>query len=62
MPLSEGSKISLYADDMMLHKPVSSSVDLTNLQKDVDSIFEWSRSNFMVFNVAKCKSMLLSRR
>ena len=60
VPLSEGSKISLYADDMMLYKPISSSVDLTNLQKDVDSIFEWSCSNFMVFNVTKCKSMLLS--
>ena len=60
VPLSEGSKISLYADDMMLYKPISSSADLTNLQKDVDSIFEWSCSNFMVFNVTKCKSMLLS--
>ena len=54
VPLSEGSKISLYADDMMLYKPISSSVDLTNLQKDC--------SNFMVFNVTKCKSMLLSRK
>ena len=31
VPLSEGSKISLYADDMMLYKPISSSADLTNL-------------------------------
>ena len=63
VPLSEGSKISLYADDMMyMYKPVSSNVDLTNLQKDVDSIFEWSCSNFMVFNVTKCKSMLLSHK
>ena len=62
VPLSEGSKISLYADDMMLYKPISSSVDLTNLQKNVDSIFEWSCSNFMVFNVTKCKSMLLSHK
>ena len=62
VPLTEGSKMSLYADDMMLYKRITSSSDATNLQKDVNSIFNWSCNNSMVFNVAKCKSMLLTRK
>ena len=41
VPLTEGSKISLYVDDMMLYKQITSSSDVTNVQKDVDSIFNW---------------------
>ena len=62
VPLTEGSKVSLYADDMMLYKRIPSSSDVTNLQKDVNSIFYWSCNNSMVFNVAKCKSILLTRK
>ena len=60
--LSNGSTLVLYADDMLLFKPISSEDDYTNLQGDVDSLKDWSASHFLTFNPSKCKYMLLSKK
>ena len=62
LQLSEGTKVSLYADDMLLYKPISSDNDYVELQHDIDQVHLWSRKNGMQFNVTKCKCMLLSRK
>ena len=62
LQLSEGTKVSLYADDMLLYKPISSTNDYVELQHDIDQVHLWSRKNGMQFNVTKCKCMLLSRK
>ena len=36
--LSVGSKLSLYADDMLLYKPIRVDGDYVDLQSDVDSL------------------------
>ena len=38
LQLSEGTKISLYADDMLLYKPISSDNDYVELQHDIDQV------------------------
>ena len=61
LALSENSKLSLYADDMLLYKTISSTADYAELQQDIDLIYGWSTANLMTFNVSKCKCMLVIR-
>ncbi len=60
--ISDGSKIVLYADDILLYRPISSPGDLQYLQHDVDQLQDYATANYMTFNVSKCKFMLVSRR
>ena len=60
--LSEGSTLNLFADDMLLYKPIKSSVDFNNLQSDIDKVSEWVDRNHLTLNTAKCKSMLVTRK
>ena len=60
LDISEGSKIMLYADDILLYWPVSSNGDFAALQSDVNMIQNWASSNFMTFNKTKCKVMHIS--
>ena len=60
LQLSKGTKVSLYADDMLLYKPISSDNDYVELQHDVDKIHLWSRNNGMQFNVTKCKCIYVA--
>ena len=39
--LSDGSTLNLYADDMLLYKPVKSIEDIHHLQMDIDCICDW---------------------
>ena len=60
--LSEGTKISLYADDMLIYKPISTNSCYEELQQDINNIFQWSVENLMSFNISKCKCMLLTHK
>jgi len=39
--LTVGSKLSLYADDMLLYKPIRVDGDYVDLQSDIDSLNNW---------------------
>ena len=60
--LSKGSTLLVYADDILLFKPLSSPSDIQELQDDVDRICEWISLNHLTINVAKSKSMCITRR
>ena len=60
--LSNNSKLIMYADDILLYKTILMLTDYTELQEDINHIFDWSTSNEMSFNISKCKQMLLSRK
>ena len=62
LDISMGSKIVLYADDILLYRPVSSDSDFVSLQRDINMIQTWASSNFMTFNESKCKVMHISRK
>ena len=55
---SDGSKLTLYADDMLLY------TDRWNHPRTIksNSISEWVSANRLHLNVTKCKSMLISWR
>ena len=40
-PLSDGSKMTLYADDMLLYRYIETPQDHQMLQDDINSISEW---------------------
>ena len=62
LQLSSRSTLNLYADDMLLFKPVSSDKDSEDLQSDINYIQEWAEANYLTFNTNKCKTMLVSRK
>ena len=51
----------VYADDILLFKPLSSPSDMQELQDDVDRICEWISSNHLTISMAKAKSMCITR-
>jgi len=62
LPISGGSQLVLYADDILLYRPISRQEDYALLQRDIDNIDSWVSNNYLQFNVAKCKYMLLISR
>jgi len=62
IPLSAGTKFVLYADDVLVYKPISSLDDHHLFQGDLNAITTWIAQNSMTLNTAKCKYMLVSRK
>ena len=62
VPLSEGSRLTVYADDMLLYKPISCQEDFAALQNDIDKLEFWTTTNQLQFNTSKCKYMVVSRK
>ena len=58
LTLSTGSKLVLYADDILLYKPINSTSDSDDLQKDVDAILE---SRGLTPNHSKTKLLSITR-
>ena len=48
------SSLQLFADDCILYRTITSPEDSIQLQRDLDSIFEWSQLWQMNFNIKKC--------
>ena len=55
IPLSHGSKIMVYADDIVLFKPITTDLDLTTFQNDIVSVDSWAKANSLKLNVTKTK-------
>ena len=56
------SKVNLFADDILLYHLISVLEDYATLQRAISLIEEWSITNFLNFNAAKCKYMIISRK
>lgn len=59
--LSVNSDLNLYADDMVLYKPVRSAVDVTEFQEDINLIANFVKLVLLQLNVSKTKFMVLTR-
>ena len=55
-------KITLYADDMLICKPICSDTSYVELQQDINLLSQWSEENMLSFNTAKYKCMLLTKK
>ena len=53
--ISEGTNMSLYADDTKIWRVISSESDIKSLQNDIDTLISWTKRNLMKFNKDKCK-------
>ena len=64
LPLSPGSKLVIYADDVLLYRPIRQASDFQLLQQDVDALGLWADNNYLTlnFNPSKCKAMVFSSR
>ena len=50
----------MYADDILMFKPIKCTEDYMVFQKDINSLSDWVNINHLQFNVQKCKFMLVS--
>ena len=58
---SHGTQILLFADDIILYKPVSNDLDTINFQADVDVVANWAKLNHLELNSRKSKLMFITR-
>ena len=60
--LSSGSVLNLFADDMLLYKPITLQHDYQSHQEEVNRIQEWVNPKYLSLNPIKCKCMIVTRR
>ena len=56
--LSLNSTIRLYADDALLHSPITGASSVEAFQKDLDSLERWASKWQMSFNTSKCSIII----
>ena len=54
--------LTMYADDILLYKPINHSGDYAGLQADIDAIQDWISTNHLTLNPNKCKYLICSRK
>ena len=54
--------IKLFADDALLYRTINDHADQIQLQHDLDTIIEWSKTWLMRFNAKKCHLLKISRQ
>ncbi len=59
--LPDGTVV-MFADDMVLYRPIRSDHDFLLLQRDINAISNWISNLHLQFNGKKCKYMVLSRK
>ena len=62
IPLSDCMRLILYADDLLIYKPILTETSHLQLQSDINRISLWADNNLTTFNEAKCKCMLLTNK
>ena len=60
--LSPGTKISLFANDSLLYRPITDGSDNLRLQKDLDTLQQWESKNKMEFHPDKCSLLQITDR
>ena len=53
LPLSPGSKLMVYADDIVLYRPINSPEDMDIIQKDINQILNWTKAQGLTLNCTK---------
>ena len=54
--------VKLFADDALLFQPIQSNADCESLQKDLNTLYAWSRRWRMSFNASKCHVIQATRK
>lgn len=62
IPVTQESVRVMFADDLLLYRPISQPNDFLAMQEDVSKVEEWSIANYLSLNPIKCKCMIISRK
>ena len=62
LPLTEGTELLLYADDILVYRPIKNEFDYRLLQQDLHLVTQWVNQYFLQLNPSKCKYMVISRK
>ena len=60
LSFSSGTNILMFADDIVLYKPISSQRDSSDFQGDVDLVANWAKSKHLSLNVTKSKLVFVT--
>ena len=60
MSPSSKAEIVVFADDILMFKPITSDEDLVSFPGDIDRIANWMSANHLCLNPQKTKLMILS--
>ena len=52
----------MYADDILLYRPIRQASDYQRLQQDVEALGKWANDNYLTFNPSKSKATVFSRK
>ena len=52
----------MFADDLLLYRPISRPSEFQSVQKGIANIENWSVDNYLTLNPNKCKYMIVSRK
>ena len=58
---SGSAKLQLYADDILLYKPIKDDNDVCDLQMDIDTICDWVQHSGLTLNTTKTQLLVISR-
>ena len=62
LTLTDGSKLTMHADDILLYKPISQPEDYSGVQTHIDAIQDCISTNYLTMNPHKCKYLICSRK
>lgn len=62
LPQLIDSKILLFADDLKVFRKIHKQEEARQLQRDIETIVNWCRTNHLQLNVSKCNVMSFTRR
>ena len=55
LPTEISSTIRLYADDVIIYRPIITTEDVLQLQLDLEILSQWAKDWLMSFNLSKCE-------
>ena len=50
LPLSQGTSLPLFADDILMSKAICSHSDIADFQHDIDLVSYWAKANHLTLN------------
>ena len=62
IPLTAETLRVLFADDLLLYKPITHQSDFLAVQEDITEVENWSTANYLTLNPLKCKYLIISRK
>jgi len=62
LQLTSGSTLTMYADDILLSKPISCPEDYGGLQSDINTIHDCISASHLTLNPSTCKYLICSKK